>query len=880
MPINTDELLSRVDLADLAGRAEAKLKPTGKGYRGNCPLHGGDNPTSFAILESPDGRDRWFCFSGCTPAPGHKWANGDAIEFVKRWKGLDFLDAVRELAAIAGVSLEDLGITPEGAKQVEEARQQRERQRGILEVAADYYRDLLKDEPGARARTYAEARGWSAETISELGLGYADGHLLDHLRSSPEGTCGLDADLELAGEVGLVYQSDDGRLRDAIPGGYLVYVHRRAGTVEYLTGRSVTSDDPRYKSRNLHSPKQPYWLIRNYSRPLIVVEGQADAITAWQWEYNAVALCGSDLDEERAAAMRRFKAIYLALDSDQAGRQRIATVADQLGSLTRILALPEVAGDSEDVGYKDLNEWSTRGNAIADDLQKMMDAAPTWLQFAADRIRPTGDGDDLRHFFAQVARLDPFEIAWQRDDLARRLGIGVRQFDRMLKAHGVELEDDEDRGILKEITTPGGYAAEHLFEMLVTHDDPPRSVFAVRYPDGEVGVVPILEIEGIRYRPIPADDDLISKNVVLFPAELGDHTDECELQAGIQRFIHRYLDIDPFYEKMASYYVMFTWLYDCFNTLPYLRALGDYGTGKTRFLQVVGSLCYRPMFLGGASTTSPIFRIIDLMRGTLVLDEADFQASDAEADIIKILNTGYMKGFPVLRTEKDGGDSFVVIALDVYGPKVIATRRRYQDRALESRMLTKEMTSVLRDDVPLLLPREFWGEAQSLRDRLVRYRLQTWQPDIEVDLNELDRSIEPRLNQVTLSLKTVIQDGGLRADITGFIREYNRQLVADRGMTLAATVLSVIVALREQPITSQLDGTPEYDLSLKTITRKVNEFLTGEREDGEGDDPVNSKKVGYEIRERLQLGTEKKSGYYSVVWDEERIQALRRRFGV
>ena len=88
------------------------------------------------------------------------------------------------------------------------------------------------------------------------------------------------------------------------------------------------------------------------------------------------------------------------------------------------------------------------------------------------------------------------------------------------------------------------------------------------------------------------------------------------------------------------------------------------------------------------------------------------------------------------------------------------------------------------------------------------------------------------------------------------------------------------MALHEQPITTQLDGTPEYDLSLKTITKKVNELLAGESEDGEGDDQVNSKKVGYEIRERLQLGTEKKSGYYSVVWDEECIQALRRRFGV
>ena len=687
--------------------------------------------------------------------------------------------------------------------------------------------------------------------------------------------------MKLAQEIGLIYPDDQGNLRDAIPAGYLVYVHQRAGAVEYLSGRSVTSDDSQYKARNLYAPRRPYWLIHDYRHPLVVVEGQADAITAWQWGYNAVALCGVAIGDDEASAMRRFKGVYLVLDSDQAGRDKIEAVADRLGPLTMVVpSLPEQPGRDVEP-YKDLNQWLVAGQASAGDVQALLDGAPTWLQLRAERIQTMGDSDELRRFFAQVAQLDPFEIAWRRDDLARRLGIGVRQFDRLLKAQGVELDEDEG-GIVKEVTKPGAYAAEHLFEMLVSDDDPPRSLFAVRYPDGEMGVVASLEVDSVRYRPIPAADDLISKRVVLFPAQIGEYADERALQADIQAFIHRYLDIDPFYEKMASYYVMFTWLYDCFNTLPYLRALGDYGTGKTRFLQVIGSLCYRPMFLGGASTTSPIFRIIDLMRGTLVLDEADFQASDAEADIIKILNTGYMKGFPVLRTEKDGGDSFVITALDVYGPKVIATRRRYQDKALESRMLTKEMTGALRDDIPLLLPREFWTDAQALRGKLLRYRLQTWQPDIEVDLTDLDRSIEPRLNQVTLSLKTVVQDEGLRDDMTDFIREYNRQLVVDRGMSLSATVLSVIISLYEHPVAVQLDGTPAYDLSLRTIARQVNEVLARERgdEEGERSEPLNPKKVGYEIRDRLQLRTERRGGNFYLVWDEERIQALRRRFGI
>ncbi len=455
MPINIDELLSRVDLAEVAERAGAKLKPTGKGYRGNCPLHEGKNPTSFAILKNPDRRDRWFCFSGCTPASGHKWANGDAVEFVKRWKGLGFLDAVRELASIAGVPLEDLGITAEEARRIEEARQQRERQRGILEMAADYYRDLLQDEPGAEARAYAEARGWNGETVKELGLGYADGHLLDHLRSlDADGSTELAEVLDLAREAGLIFESDDGRLRDAIPDGYLVYVHRRAGAVEYLTGRSVTSDDPRYKSRNLHSPKKPYWLIHNYNRPIVVVEGQADAITAWQWGDNAVALCGGDLDDEKAAAMRHFKAVYLVLDSDEAGRGNIPGIVDQLGPLTMVAPpLPEKPAKDEGEGrerYKDLNEWLVDGQAAAENLAELLEGAMAGIDLAIREAvaAPAYEHDDHLERLARLTSALPYSMRGKhvRQICNRHELTTTRDFRRLIAEHGVDGGSVESNG--------------------------------------------------------------------------------------------------------------------------------------------------------------------------------------------------------------------------------------------------------------------------------------------------------------------------------------------------------------------------------------------------------------------------------------------------
>ena len=62
-----------------------------------------------------------------------------------------------------------------------------------------------------------------------------------------------------------------------------------------------------------------------------------------------------------------------------------------------------------------------------------------------------------------------------------------------------------------------------------------------------------------------------------------------------------------------------------------------HGTGKTRFLSVVGNLCYQSMIAGGSVSLSALFRTLDNVRGTFVFDEADFQSSEMWNEIIKIL---------------------------------------------------------------------------------------------------------------------------------------------------------------------------------------------------------------------------------------------------
>ena len=95
-----------------------------------------------------------------------------------------------------------------------------------------------------------------------------------------------------------------------------------------------------------------------------------------------------------------------------------------------------------------------------------------------------------------------------------------------------------------------------------------------------------------RFVPFSANNNLIKNEVVLLPSEPLIYGSEAQLVADIRTFIHRYVDFGESFENVATHYVLLTWLYDAFNELPYLRLRGDYGSGKTRALLTIGSLCY------------------------------------------------------------------------------------------------------------------------------------------------------------------------------------------------------------------------------------------------------------------------------------------------
>jgi hypothetical protein len=367
--------------------------------------------------------------------------------------------------------------------------------------------------------------------------------------------------------------------------------------------------------------------------------------------------------------------------------------------------------------------------------------------------------------------------------------------------------------------------------------------------------------------PYSARNNLIANECVLLPSRPVEYGLKEELLADIRAFLHRYMDLSPLFEQIAAHYVLLTWVHDAFGELPYLRLRGEYGTGKTRGLLAIGSLCYRPFFASGASTTSPIFHTLNSFGGTLILDEADLPYSDARADLVKILNNGTVKGMPVLRTVVNRHKEFNPAAFKVFGPKIIAMRESFRDQALESRFLTEETgMRPLRSDIPIHLPASLKEEALELRNRLLHFRFCEFFK-VKTDPSALVEGIEPRLNQSALSLLSIVDDPALRTQIQDWLLSQHDRTMADRRATPEGSVVAALVKAFAAP--------PKHHVLVRAITDIFNDA-----HEAEYGHPMTHKWLGYMLRVRLGIATHKSGGVYVVPASERaKVEALAVRYG-
>lgn len=393
--------------------------------------------------------------------------------------------------------------------------------------------------------------------------------------------------------------------------------------------------------------------------------------------------------------------------------------------------------------------------------------------------------------------------------------------------------------------------------------------FAVRALNGTVSLSSSLDLPtGERLVPYSPTNNLLATGCVLLPSEVGAFESKASLLDDIRAYLHSYVDLSPLFEDIAAHYVLLTWVYDAFNELPYLRFRGEYGTGKTRALMTIGSICYKPFFASGASTVSPIFHILDTFAGTLILDEADFRFSDATADLTKILNNGNARGFPVLRTMTNKHQELNPRAFRVYGPKIIGMRESFADKALESRFLTENTGNrIVRTDIPIHQPDSLHEDALRLRNQLLAWRFRA-RHEVGPDLSRVIAGVEPRRNQTALALLSLIDDAALRERIGHELVGEEARVLHERAATPEATVLA---CLRDAFL-----GPVAVFVTVTEVTRRFNERMAQEL-----GAMMTPKWVGGLIRTKLRLETMKTRGVYVVPCSERsKIDALARRYGL
>jgi DNA primase len=302
-----DELRSRVTLSSLIGRT-VKVTKAGREFKACCPFHNEKSP-SFTIN---DEKGFYHCF-GCS-------AHGDAIRWMTDQRGLSFMDAIKELAAEAGMDVP--APDPQAAVRAEKANSLYD----VMTSAQSWFVTQLLGVEGASARGYLKQRGFTEQTIKDFGFGLA-----------PDNRTALKTALKQFGdpmliEAGLLISVDGKAPYDRFRGRLMIPIRDPRGRVIAFGGRILGEGEPKYlnspdtplfdKGRTLYNLDKCSPASRQTGR-VIVVEGYMDVIAIAQAGFpDAVAPLGTALTEQQIQMLWRMtEKPLLCFDGDSAGQK-------------------------------------------------------------------------------------------------------------------------------------------------------------------------------------------------------------------------------------------------------------------------------------------------------------------------------------------------------------------------------------------------------------------------------------------------------------------------------------------------------------------------------------------------------------------------------
>ena len=352
------------------------LRRSGANYKGLCPFHNEKTPSFYV---SP-ARGTCHCF-GCGKG-------GNPISFIMEHEQMTYPEALRWLAQKYHIEIHEREQTDE------EKREQSERESMFIvnEWAADYFNNLLHDDPDgiALGMQYFRSRGFRDDIIKKFRLGYDlnDRHALANTARSK----GYNEDFLL--KTGICYRNDRGELIDRYAGRVMFPWIGVSGKVVGFGGRLldartkgvnqkyVNSPDSEiyHKDRELYGIYQAKKAIAKDDR-VYMVEGYTDVISMHQCGIeNVVANSGTALSLHQIHMLHRFTSnITLLYDGDAAGIHAALRGTDMLlseGMNLKVLLLPD--GDDPDS--------FARKHTAADFKQYIEEHQTDFMEFKTDLL--------------------------------------------------------------------------------------------------------------------------------------------------------------------------------------------------------------------------------------------------------------------------------------------------------------------------------------------------------------------------------------------------------------------------------------------------------------------------------------------------------------
>lgn len=361
----------------------------------------------------------------------------------------------------------------------------------------------------------------------------------------------------------------------------------------------------------------------------------------------------------------------------------------------------------------------------------------------------------------------------------------------------------------------------------------------------------------------PIVDDISRNNGIALPSDISEYKDTQEILDQMHEFLKKYIELPSFYEKFLPNLVLFYWVYESFPFIPYLQFVGRTSTGKSTAMEVLGSICYKPINTTGSLTIASVFRIATSWKGTLLIDEFE-KAGENAREMVSFLKSGVSDNL-ILRTEGDVKKE--VKAYAVKAPKIFTSENPISDAGLQSRTIVIKMEKNKRP-VPLYRLPHYYDEAQAIRNKLLLWRLRNLK---NVDLTKIEygfpelKFLDKRVQQVITPIYYFSEEN-TRKDILEFASEQESETKRERRESIHGIIFETLYDIYVK----------EGIVPLGQISNAINPIGTKF--------PINEKRIGNVIRKILGFNIIRQGHDNSRVvvleGQEEKIEELLEYYGI